>query len=313
MTLQQLQYAVTVASVGTITEAAERLYITQPSLTTAIRELDKEMNLTIFIRSNRGVAVSKEGEVFLGYARQILEQTELLKEKYTNERQWWRNFCVSTQHYSFAVNAFVELIQKYAGEEYDFNLRETQTYEIIEDVALMKSELGILYLDDENKNVITRALREKELVFTPLFEAKPHVFISSAHPLATKKTVDWDDLSPYPYLSFEQGEHNSFYYAEERYSRVLRKKNIRVRDRATLFNLLIGLNGYTVCSGVIDENLNGENIIAVPLKEQGLMQIGYIHHKKAVLGKLAQAYIEAIGDRYGGQISVPGGSKKGGK
>lgn len=313
MTLQQLQYAVTVASVGTITEAAERLYITQPSLTTAIRELEKEINLTIFIRSNRGVAVSKEGEVFLGYARQILEQTELLKEKYTNERQWGRNFCVSTQHYSFAVNAFVELIQKYAGEEYDFNLRETQTYEIIEDVALMKSELGILYLDDENKNVITRALREKELVFTPLFEAKPHVFISSAHPLATKKTVDWDDLSPYPYLSFEQGEHNSFYYAEERYSRVLRKKNIRVRDRATLFNLLIGLNGYTVCSGVIDENLNGENIIAVPLKEQGLMQIGYIHHKKAVLGKLAQAYIEAIGDRYGGQISVPGGSKKGGK
>ena len=294
MTLQQLQYAVTVASVGTITEAAERLYITQPSLTTAIRELEKEMNLTIFIRSNRGVAVSKEGEVFLGYARQILEQTELLKEKYTNERQWGRNFCVSTQHYSFAVNAFVELIQKYAGEEYDFNLRETQTYEIIEDVALMKSELGILYLDEENQSVITKTLREKELIFTPLFDAKPHVFISSEHPLAAKKTVDWDDLEPYPYLSFEQGEHNSFYYAEERYSRVLRKKNIRVRDRATLFNLLIGLNGYTVCSGVIDENLNGKNIIAVPLKEQGLMQIGYICHKRAVLGRLASAYIEAL-------------------
>ncbi len=300
MTLQQLQYAVTVASVGTITEAAERLYITQPSLTTAIRELEKEMNLTIFIRSNRGVAVSKEGEVFLGYARQILEQTELLKEKYTNERQWGRNFCVSTQHYSFAVNAFVELIKKYAGEEYDFNLRETQTYEIIEDVALMKSELGILYLDEENQSVITKTLREKELIFTPLFDAKPHVFISSEHPLAAKKTVDWDDLEPYPYLSFEQGEHNSFYYAEERYSRVLRKKNIRVRDRATLFNLLIGLNGYTVCSGVIDENLNGKNIIAVPLKEQGLMQIGYICHKRAVLGRLASAYIEAL-KQYGDQ------------
>ena len=300
MTLQQLQYAVTVASVGTITEAAERLYITQPSLTTAIRELEKEMNLTIFIRSNRGVAVSKEGEVFLGYARQILEQTELLKEKYTNERQWGRNFCVSTQHYSFAVNAFVELIKKYAGEEYDFNLRETQTYEIIEDVALMKSELGILYLDEENQSVITKTLREKELIFTPLFDAKPHVFISSEHPLAAKKTVDWDDLEPYPYFSFEQGEHNSFYYAEERYSRVLRKKNIRVRDRATLFNLLIGLNGYTVCSGVIDENLNGKNIIAVLLKEQGMMQIGYICHKRAVLGRLASAYIEAL-KQYGDQ------------
>ena len=179
-------------------------------------------------------------------------------------------------------------------------LRETQTYEIIEDVALMKSELGILYLDEENQSVITKTLREKELIFTPLFDAKPHVFISSTHPLSTKACVDWEDLAPYPYLSFEQGEHNSFYYAEERYSRVLRKKNIRVRDRATLFNLLIGLNGYTVCSGVIDENLNGKNIIAVPLKEQGLMQIGYIRHKRAVPGKLAEAYIEAL-KQYGNQ------------
>ena len=313
MTLQQLRYIVMVAETGTITEAAGKLYISQPSLTNAIHELEKEMNITIFNRTNKGASVSKEGEDFLSYARQILEQAAILEDRYKGGNGGRKQYCVSTQHYSFAVNAFVELIQKYAGEEYDFNLRETQTYEIIEDVALMKSELGILYLDDENKNVITKALREKELVFTPLFEAKPHVFISSAHPLATKKTVDWDDLAPYPYLSFEQGEHNSFYYAEERYSRVLRKKNIRVRDRATLFNLLIGLNGYTVCSGVIDENLNGENIIAVPLKEQGLMQIGYIHHKKAVLGKLAQAYIEAIGDRYGDQISVPGGSKKGRK
>ena len=313
MTLQQLKYVITVADIGTITEAANKLYISQPSLTNAIHELEKEMNIVIFNRTNKGISLSKEGEIFLGYARQVLEQAAILEDKYKGNDGGKKQFCVSTQHYSFAVNAFVELIQKYAGEEYDFNLRETQTYEIIEDVALMKSELGILYLDDENKNVITRALREKELVFTPLFEAKPHVFISSVHPLATKKTVDWDDLAPYPYLSFEQGEHNSFYYAEERYSRVLRKKNIRVRDRATLFNLLIGLNGYTVCSGVIDENLNGENIIAVPLKEQGLMQIGYIHHKKAVLGKLAQAYIEAIGDRYGDQISVPGGSKKGRK
>ena len=295
MTLQQLQYAVTVASAGTITEAAERLYITQPSLTTAIRELEKEMNLTIFIRSNRGVAVSKEGEVFLGYARQILEQTELLKEKYTNERQWGRNFCVSTQHYSFAVNAFVELIQKYAGEEYDFNLRETQTYEIIEDVALMKSELGILYLDDENKNVITRALREKELVFTPLFEAKPHVFISRKHPLAEKTIITNDELEMYPYLSFEQGEHNSFYFSEEIFSASERKKNIRVRDRATLFNLLIGLNGYTVCSGVIDKKLNGKDIIAVPLADEGDMRIGYIMHKKGMLSRLGETYLESLG------------------
>lgn len=294
MTLQQLQYAVTVASVGTITEAAERLYITQPSLTTAIRELEKEMNLTIFIRSNRGVAVSKEGEVFLGYARQILEQTELLKEKYTNERRWGRSFCVSTQHYSFAVNAFVELIKKYAGEEYDFNLRETQTYEIIEDVAKMRSEIGILFLNDFNEKVITKILKSNELEFHDLFVAKPHVFISRRHPLADRQIITNEELESYPYLSFEQGEHNSFYFSEEIFSASERKKNIRVRDRATLFNLLIGLNGYTVCSGVIDKKLNGKDIIAVPLADESDMRIGYITHRKGMLSRLGTTYLDAL-------------------
>lgn len=311
MTLQQLRYVVMVADTGTITEAANRLYISQPSLTNAIHELEKEMGINIFNRSNKGISPSIEGEVFLGYARQVLEQAKVLEDKYKGDDGGKKSFCVSTQHYSFAVNAFVDLIKRYGQDEYDFSIRETQTYEIIDDVARMRSEIGILFMNDFNEKVLNKILRANDLEFHELFVAKPHVFISRKHPLAKNDIIINEELEAYPYLSFEQGEHNSFYYAEERYSRVLRKKNIRVRDRATLFNLLIGLNGYTVCSGVIDENLNGENIIAVPLKEQGLMQIGYIHHKKAVLGKLAQAYIEAIGDRYGGQISVPGGSKKG--
>lgn len=313
MTLQQLRYVVMVADTGTITEAANRLYISQPSLTNAIHELEKEMGINIFNRSNKGISPSIEGEVFLGYARQVLEQAKVLEDKYKGDDGGKKSFCVSTQHYSFAVNAFVDLIKRYGQDEYDFSIRETQTYEIIDDVARMRSEIGILFMNDFNEKMLNKILRANDLEFHELFVAKPHVFISRKHPLAKNDIIINEELEAYPYLSFEQGEHNSFYYAEERYSRVLRKKNIRVRDRATLFNLLIGLNGYTVCSGVIDENLNGENIIAVPLKEQGLMQIGYIHHKKAVLGKLAQAYIEAIGDRYGDQISVPGGSKKGRK
>lgn len=298
MTLLQLQYVVTVAETGTITEAAEKLYITQPSLTSAIKELEKEMNLTIFIRSNKGVVVSKEGEVFLGYARQVLQQAELLKDRYKTDKKWSGSFCVSTQHYSFAVNAFVELIQRYGGASYDFDLRETQTYEIIEDVSLMKSEVGILYLNEANRNIIQKTLKEKELIFTTLFEAMPHIFISDRHPLAKREIVTWEDLEEYPYLSFEQGEHNSFYFSEEIFSQVIRKKNIRVRDRATLFNLLIGLNGYTVSSGIIDEKLNGKEIIAVPLKEEGKMQIGYIRHKKAVMSHLAEYYIQAL-QQYG--------------
>ena len=295
MTLQQLKYVVTVAETGTITNAAKKLYISQPSLTNAIHELEKEMNIVIFQRTNKGIVLLREGEDFLGYARQVLEQAAILEDKYKGEGSGKKQFCVSTQHYSFAVNAFVDLIKKYGQDEYDFSLRETQTYEIIEDVAKMRSELGILFLNDFNETVINKILKSNELKFTQLFIAKPHVFISRKHPLAEKTIITNDELEMYPYLSFEQGEHNSFYFSEEIFSASERKKNIRVRDRATLFNLLIGLNGYTVCSGVIDKKLNGKDIIAVPLADEGDMRIGYIMHKKGMLSRLGETYLESLG------------------
>lgn len=284
-----------VAETGTITEAANRLYISQPSLTSAIHELEKEMNIVIFNRTNKGINITKEGGDFLGYARQVLEQAAILEDKYKKNAGGKKQFCVSTQHYSFAVNAFVDLIKKYGQDEYDFSLRETQTYEIIEDVAKMRSELGILFLNDFNETVINKILKSNELKFTQLFIAKPHVFISRKHPLAEKTIITNDELEMYPYLSFEQSEHNSFYFSEEIFSASERKKNIRVRDRATLFNLLIGLNGYTVCSGVIDKKLNGKDIIAVPLADEGDMRIGYIMHKKGMLSRLGETYLESLG------------------
>ena len=294
MTLQQLRYAITVAETGTITEAAKKLYISQPSLTNAIHELEKEMNLVIFQRTNKGILLSGEGEEFLGYARQVLEQASILEDKYKGNGGGKKQFCVSTQHHSFAVNAFVDLIKEYGQEEYDFSLRETQTYEIIEDVAHMRSEIGILFLNDFNETVLRKILKTNDLEFHELFVAKPHVFISRKHPLADRQVITNQELEAYPYLSFEQGEHNSFYFSEEIFSTSERKKNIRVRDRATLFNLLIGLNGYTVCSGVIDKKLNGKDIIAVPLQDEGDMRIGYITHRKAVPGRLAATYLEAL-------------------
>ena len=294
MTLQQLRYAITVAETGTITEAAKKLYISQPSLTNAIHELEKEMNLVIFQRTNKGILLSGEGQEFLGYARQVLEQAAILEDKYKGNGGGKKQFCVSTQHYSFAVNAFVDLIKEYGQEEYDFSIRETQTYEIIEDVAHMRSEIGILFLNDFNETVLRKILKTNDLEFHELFVAKPHVFISRKHPLADRQVITNQELEAYPYLSFEQGEHNSFYFSEEIFSASERKKNIRVRDRATLFNLLIGLNGYTVCSGVIDKKLNGKDIIAVPLQDEGDMRIGYITHRKAVPGRLAATYLEAL-------------------
>lgn len=252
------------------------------------------MNIQIFNRTNKGISLSKEGEDFLGYTRQVLEQAAILEDKYKGSDGGKKQFCVSTQHYSFAVNAFVDLIKEYGQDEYDFSLRETQTYEIIEDVARMKSEIGILFLNDFNEAVIHKILKSHDLEFHELFVANPHVFISRKHPLAGSDMITNEQLAPYPYLSFEQGEHNSFYFSEEIFSESERKKNIRVRDRATLFNLLIGLNGYTVCSGVIDKNLNGRDIIAAPLAEESDMRIGYITHRKGMVNRLGATYLDAL-------------------
>ncbi len=299
MTLQQLKYITTVASKGTISEAARELYISQPSLTAAIRELETELGITIFHRTNKGVILSAEGEEFLGYARQVIEQTQLIEEKYMGKEPVKHQFCVSTQHYSFAVEAFVGLLREYGGDEYDFRLRETQTYEIIEDVAKLRSEVGVLYLNRFNETILRRTFRANELKFETLFIAKPHVFVSSESPLARKESVCLENLEPYPRLSYEQGEHNSFYFSEEILSTLECKKDILVCDRATLFNLLIGLNGYTICSGVISEELNGKNIVSVPLEVDDYMEIGYITHKKVVPGRFAKRYMELLKEQCG--------------
>ena len=294
MTLQQLTYLVTVADCGNITEAAEKLFISQPSLSAAIHNLEKEMGVTAFTRSNKGVTVTREGEELLSFARMLLEQADNMKEHFGNGERRTPKFSVSCQHYSFAVNAFVDLIKRYGQDEYDFSIRETQTYEIIEDVARLRSEIGILFLNDFNEAVLSKLLKSHDLEFHQLFVASPHVFISRKHPLAGNSIITNEELEEYPYLSFEQGEHNSFYFSEEIFSDFERRKNIRVRDRATLFNLLIGLNGYTVCSGVIDKKLNGKDIIAVPLADESDMRIGYITHRKGMLSRLGTTYLEAL-------------------
>lgn len=294
MTLKQLQYAVTVADTGNITEAAKKLFIAQPSLTSAIHELEKEYGITLFSRSNKGIELTPDGDEFIGYARQVLEQTALIDERYTGKSAAKQRFCVSSQHYSFVVEAFVNLLKTYGKERYEFHMRETQTYEIIDDVAHMRSEIGVLYLNRFNESIIRKTLRDNGLVFEPLFTAKPHVFIGKNNPLASKKLITPNDLKPYPLLSYEQGSHNSFYFSEEILSTLDSDKELVVCDRATLFNMLIGLNGYTICSGVISEELNGPNIIAKPLKVDDYMEIGYILPSSIRPSGLTAKYIDIL-------------------
>jgi DNA-binding transcriptional LysR family regulator len=294
LTLQQLKYVIEVASRGSMNEAAKRLFISQPSLSNAIRELEKELGITIFERTNKGISLSLEGAEFLGYARQVVEQAELLENRYLDAKPSPQHFSVSTQHYAFAVNAFVNLVREYGHDEYELALRETKTYEIIEDVKSLRSEIGVLYLNEFNAKVINKLLQAANLEFKSLFKAKPHIFISINNPLAKQSMVTIDQLQHYPYLSFEQGEYNSFHFSEEILSTLSHQKSIRVNDRATLFNLLIGLNGYTISTGVLSADLNGNEIIPVPLDCDEMINVGWISHKNAALSKLALAYVEAL-------------------
>ncbi len=294
MTLQQMKYIIAIVQYGSITEASKRLFITQPSLSNAVKDIETETGIEIFQRSVKGITLTSDGTEFLSYARQVVEQAELMEQRYLNKKPSRQLCSVSTQHYAFAVNAFVNVISALDTDEYEFTLRETRTYEIIEDVKNFHSELGILYLSEFNEKVITKLLKESHLVFTPLFTANPHVFVSFLHPLSDKKLITLSDLEDYPCLAFEQGEYNSFYFSEEILSTVPHKKIIHVSDRATLFNLLIGLNGYTICTGVLNSNLNGDNIVSVPLETDEKINVGFIKNEKANLSSFALSYIDEL-------------------
>lgn len=297
MTLQQLKYLVTVAECKNITEAAEKLFISQPSLSASLHDLEEEMGVTAFVRSNKGVAVTREGEELLSYARNLLEQADIMKDRFCSDNNRKPKFSVSCQHYSFAVNAFVDVVNEYDADEYSFILRETQTGEIIDDVAGGNSEIGVLYLSESNEEVLTKLLKKNDLLFEEIFVASPHIFISKNHPLAEKDKITLDELKVYPYLVYEQGERNSFYFSEEFLSVMDMPKTIQVRDRATLFNLAIGLNGFTVSSGVIDKELNGEDIIAKPLIMDCSMRIGFIRKKNIILSRYASSYVDTLKKR----------------
>lgn len=294
MTLVQLKYMIEIVNCGSINEAAKRLYITQPSLSNAVKELENEMGIELFKRNAKGITLTIDGAEFLGYARQVIEQAGLLEQRYQNKKPSRKLCSISTQHYAFAVNAFVNLIKNSGAEEYEFTLRETRTHEIIEDVRNLRSEIGILYMSPFNQKVIEKLLRENHLDFHPLFVAKPHIFVNHQNPLAQKESVTLKDLEEYPYLSFEQGEFNSFYFSEEILSTVFHKKSIHVSDRATLFNLLIGLNGYTISTGVVSADLNGDNIISVPLEVTDSISVGWISNHQMQLSNQAEAYIKEL-------------------
>lgn len=294
MTLQQLRYAIVIAECGSITSAAQKLHVAQPSLSKAISELEREMGIAIFYRTNRGVSLTTDGTTFISHARQVVEQSDLLEQHYKQSNAVRRVFSISSQHYAFAVNAFVAMVREYGEHRYDFTLRESRTFDIIEDVRTSRSELGVLFLSAFNREALLRIIHNADLSFTPLFKAAPHVFVSRRNPLASRSIIALDDLKPFPRLTYEQGFNNAFYYAEELHSTEESLKNIVVTDRATLFNLLIGLDGYTISSGIMSTDLNGDQIVSIPLKSDESMEIGYIAPAGCPLSPLGARYVEHL-------------------
>ena len=293
MTLQQLKYALTIADCGSMNEAAKQLFISQPSLSETMKELETEIGLDIFLRSNRGIVITPEGEEFLGYARQVTEQFGLLQSKYIDKKVK-EKFSVSTQHYTFAVKAFVETVKQIGMEQYEFAVHETTTISVIENVKNFKSEIGVLYENDFNEKVLNKMFKENGLEFVELFSCDTVVYLWSGHPLAKQDVITMEELDEYPCLSFDQGKNNSLYLAEEMKSTYEYRRLIKANDRATLLNLMIGLNAYTLCSGIICEDLNGNDYKAVPLKETEKMRIGYIKRKGAKVSHIGELYIEEL-------------------
>lgn len=293
MTLQQLKYALTIADCGSMNEAAKQLFISQPSLSETMKELETEIGLDIFLRSNRGIFITPEGEEFLGYARQVTEQFGLLQSKYIDKKVK-EKFSVSTQHYTFAVKAFVETVKQIGMEQYEFAVHETTTISVIENVKNFKSEIGVLYENDFNEKVLNKMFKENGLEFVELFSCDTFVYLWSGHPLAKQNVITMEELDEYPCLSFNQGKNNSLYLAEEMKSTYEYRRLIKANDRATLLNLMIGLNAYTLCSGIICEDLNGNDYKAVPLKETEKMRIGYIKRKGAKVSHIGELYIEEL-------------------
>lgn len=299
MTLIQLKYIITIAETKSMNKAAEQLYVSQPSLTNGVKELEKELGITLFYRSGKGVTLTNDGVEFLLYAKQLYNQYENLLEKYGKGGSYKKKFGVSTQHYSFVVKAFVDMAKEFDMSEYEFAIRETKTAEVISDVSTLKSEIGVLFLCDFNRKSMEKLLRSAGLKFHHLIECQAYVYLWKNHPLAGEKSIRFEQLNGYPCLSFEQGDNSTFYLAEEILATNEYSREIKANDRATMLNLMVGLNGYTLCSGIICEELNGDDFLAIPFEDDeqnpnSLMEIGYITKKNVLLSKMGERYVEAL-------------------
>lgn len=298
MTLQQIQYALRVAECGSMNKAAEGLFITQPTLTKSIKELENEIGISLFLRTHKGVTPTAEGAAFLEKCRNMYRQYEKLHDEYVETGNFKRKFGVSTKKCLFAVKAFVETAKQYDMAEFEFSFRETETLKIIKDVSSLRSEIGILYVNASNRKIIKKLLVENELLYTELTKRRAYVYLQKNHPLANEETISPEQLAPYTYISFEQEERYPNYLAEEFPDKITYPRTIKTSDRATMLDIINGLNGFTLGSGIMSEELNGAGYVIIPFRtddnSDNITEIGYITKKYSILSEMGEKYLSEI-------------------
>ena len=298
MTLQQMYYLITIADNHSMNKAADKLFIAQPTITSAVRDAEKEIGMQIFHRTHKGVIPTSEGKVFLDKIKKVIQQYEEIMETYDDKKKYRRKFAVSMQHYSFAVKAFIEMAKHYDSNQFDLALRETTTAKVINDVSSLKSEIGILYICETNQRVMNRLFRENELEFNSLIECPASVYLARSHPLANKEKLTFEELAPYPCMSFEQGSETEIFFAEELLTEHIYQKTVKATDRATMMNLIEGLNGYTLCSNIYSEKLSGDQFFVIPFKTggntQNMMNIGFITKKNFELSHMGKDFLNEV-------------------
>ena len=294
MTILQLKYVIAIDEECSMRKAADRLYVSQPGLSSAVRDLEKEIGIQIFERVHNGVVTTSAGASFIAYARHAVEQFEKLEDRYVNGAGQKATFAVSMQHYTIAVNAFIDTVKEYDLPEYQFSIRETQTSEVIDDVKNMKSEVGVITLSDFNKNTFKKIFADASLEFHELFTRDTYVSLSKHHPFADKSELSLEELQDYPCMVFDQGDNTSFYYREEALATYDYRKVISTNERATSIELMLGLDGYAVGAAMLGEGKTSSEIKVIKLKEDETLTFGYITRKGQQLSDMGQSFVDKL-------------------
>lgn len=295
MNISQIRYVLEVAASSSMREAAKRLYISQPALSASIRELEEEIGILLFERSNKGIALTDEGREFLVYAKKAVSQYEILEERYLSNDADRERFSVSTQHYNFAIKAFTSVIDESKLGKYTFSIHETKTGKVLEDVRDLKSQVGVISFSAANEDLIRKLIKEYQLEFTPLMKRETYVYIWKDHPFANRKEISIEEMREYPCIAFDQSDDSNFYLSEEAMADYAFEKLIKSDDRATSMELIAALNGYSIGSGMLSqEDSVLQGLVSVKLKEEDPLTIGYIIRKNSKLSPYGTAYVKAL-------------------